>query len=346
MKKIKVALIGYGFSGRVFHLAPLVLNEGFEVKKIMTRNAKSQTDLSILYPNIKIITSFDDAILDPEIDLVVIAVSNDMHYEYTKLALKHKKHVICEKPFVDTYKKAKELFELANQNNVLLRIFHNRRYDGDMITIKKLLKEKDFGKLLTFETRFDRYVPKISENWRYKKTDMSGLFYDLAPHLIHHCIELFGLPSEVSNKLYFDREGSVVDDHFEMQLKYDSGLVCSLGASVLERDPKPRFKVVGTKGTYVKYGYDTPDTVNSKTTEQFQDKKLRSEFFDENLIVEKIPLYMGRHYDFYDAVANEIKTKIYNNENRLLALSVVLVMEYALKSNKKNKSVKMPITLP
>lgn len=342
MKKINVAVIGFGMAGREFHMPPLDKNDKFFVKKVMTRNPKNQSDLKEQYPYVEIITSFDDAINDETIDLVVIATANDVHYEYTKKALEHKKHVVCEKPFVETYQMAKELYDLADKNNVILRVFHNRKYDGDIITLEELMKNKDFGRLISFTTRFDRLRTEIGENWRFKEADMAGIFYDLAPHLVHHSVKLFGLPKMVTNKLYHDRDGAIVDDHFEMRLDYENGLSAFLGAEMLERNPKPRLELVGLNGTYVKYGYDTPDSASEKYSEKYQEKKLRSEFIDNELKSEYIPIYIGKHYLFYDNLANDINSGNNNEEDKKLALSVIMIMEKALESNKENKGIEIP----
>lgn len=341
MSKINVALIGYGFSGREFHLPPLSFNKSYCVKKVMTRSPINQKDLLKAYPDVEIITTFEDAVNDSNIDMVVIATPNDVHYEYTKHALLAKKHVVCEKPFVENIKDALYLFKLAQKNNVLLRVFHNRKYDGDIITAKELLETKDFGKLLSFSTRFDRYLPEVSENWRFKKTDMAGIFYDLAPHLVHHCLDLFGMPKMVENKLFYDREKALVDDHFEMCLTYDDGFVCYLGAEMLERNPKPRIEIIGTNKSYFKYGYDTPDSSHKKTDELYQKELLRSELIDNNLEVKKIPIYIGQHYEFYNKVALDINTNNFIDEDMDLALGVILIMEQALKSNKTQKSIEI-----
>lgn len=339
MKKINVALIGYGFSGRVFHMNTLAINEKFNMVKIMTRNKETQKDIKKTYPKVQIITTFQDAVNDPLIDLIVIATPNNVHYEYTKTALMNNKHVVCEKPFLEKTVDAIELFELAESKNLLLRIFHNRKYDGDIITTKELLEQKDFGKIVSFNTRFDRLIPSIGENWRFKKTDMAGIFYDLAPHLVHHCVALFGMPSKVENQLFFDRLDAAVDDHFEMRLTYDSGLACNLGAETLERNPKPRIEIIGTKASYVKYGFDSPDTVDSESSELYQPEGLRSELINNNLEAFKIPIYVGRHYEFYDKVALDINTGNLVDEDKELGLSVVLIMEKAVEAYEKNKAV-------
>lgn len=340
MKKINVGLVGYGFSGRVFHLPPMLENDKYNIKKIMARSEKNVNDIKVSYPEFEIVSNFDDIINDSKIDLVVIATANEVHYEYTKKALEMKKHVVCEKPFVEKYEDALKLFELAKKNNVILRVFHNRKYDGDINTLKELIKEKDFGRLISFSTRFDRYRPEVNENWRFKEGNMAGIFYDLAPHLVHHVIELFGIPNSVSNSLFFDRKGET-DDHFEMQLNYDNGFTCFLGAEMFERDPKPRLELVATKGTYVKYGFDSPDTTNAPFTDIYQDDKLRSEFIDENLNVEKIPLLKGKHYLFYEKLGSGIIDDTNDDVDTNLALAVIMVMQKALEAAKYKKTIEI-----
>jgi scyllo-inositol 2-dehydrogenase (NADP+) len=111
---------------------------------------------------------------------------------------------------------------------------------------------------------------------------------------------------------------------------------------MLERNPKPRLELVGLNGTYVKYGYDTPDSASEKYSEKYQEKKLRSEFIDNELKSEYIPIYIGKHYLFYDNLANDINSGNNNEEDKKLALSVIMIMEKALESNKENKGIEIP----
>lgn len=342
MKKINTAVIGFGMSARQFQIPSIIDNDKFVLRKVMTRSPKNQADLKALYPEAELITSFEDAINDPTIDLVVIATSNDVHYDYTKRALENKKHVICEKPFVETYEIAKSLFDSARENGVLLKIFHNRKYDGDVLTVKELLSKEDFGRLVQFDARFDRLVPEIGDNWRFKKEDMAGIFYDLAPHLVHHAIDLFGLPNSVYNDLYFDRDGALVDDHFEMTLYYDNGFKAKLGALMLQREQLPKIKLEGTKLTYSKYGFDTPDSVNAPTSDLYQDIPLKSVLTGNDLIEKNIPLLKGQHFHFYDNFGSEVLNNQTTSIDENLALGVILVMEKALESYEKGIKIDIP----
>ncbi len=341
MKKIVTAIVGYGFSGSTFHLPPIKHNESYQIKLVMTRSEKNQAQLKKDYPSAKIVTTYEEILNDKEIDLIVIATSNAVHYSYTKDALMHGKHVVCEKPFVETYEIAKELYDLARDKNLVLRVFHNRKYDGDILTVHELIKNKDFGDIVSYSTRFDQYKPDIGDNWRFKKVDMAGNFYDLAPHLVHHVVSLFGLPKRVYNQVFHDRKHISVDDHFEMILYYDH-VTCYIGAEMLDRDPKPRQMIVGTKATYTKYEFDVPDTVDFKPENLYQDRQMKSDYIADPNNPQHIDVLKGQHYRFYDLLAKHIYEKPKEDEDERLALSVVLVMEMAMKSSLEHKDMEIP----
>ena len=342
MKKIVTAIVGYGFSGSTFHLPPLKHNEQYDIKLVMTRSEHNQAQLKKDYPKAQIVTSYEEILNDKDVDLIVIATSNAVHYSYTKDALLKGKHVVCEKPFVETYNLAKELYDLAAKKGLILRVFHNRKYDGDILTLHQLVKDKNFGEIVSYETRFDQYRPEIGSNWRFKKVDMAGNFYDLAPHLVHHVVSLFGLPQKVYNKLFYDRKGSYVDDHFEMVMYYENGPRCYLGAEMLDRAPKPRQKLVGTKASYVKYEFDVPDTVDYKPENLYQDRQMRSDFIEDPSKPEHINVLKGQHYKFYEVLAKDINDRPKEDEDKKLALSVILVMEMAMKSSLLGEEVDVP----
>lgn len=342
MKKIRTAIIGFGVSAQEFHASGIVNNENYELKKVLTNSPKNIKILKEEYPNVKLISEFVEACEDPNIDLIVIATPNDVHDEYTYKALMNNKHVVVEKPFVETYERAKELYKLAEEKNLVLKVFHNRKYDGDLNTLVNLMKTRDFGKLVSFTARFDRIRPSLGENWRFKDTHMAGIYYDLAPHLVHHAIALFGMPESVENNIYFDRENSLVDDHFEMILNYKDGFKAFIGAEMLQRDLVPKIKLIGTNKTYAKYDFDIPDSANYPYKEKYQVKKLKSELIDNDLKIEEIPVEIGKHYLYYETLANDIKNNVsINNPDTELALGVIKIMEKGIEANNKKKCIKL-----
>jgi len=342
MRKIGVSIIGYGMSGKIFHLPPLIKHPLYEIVSILTNNPATIQELKTQYPIISVISSIEQALNDQKVDLIIVATPNLKHADYTKLALNSNKHVVVEKPFTETLKEATDLFKLAKEKKKVLRVFHNRQYDGDILTVHDVVKSEALGKVLSFTTRFDTYSPIVKNGWRDHEGVMPGVFYDLAPHLVDHCIRLFGIPERVYAKSYIDREGAVVDDHFEMTLYYDN-LTCYLGAQKLDRNPLPRFQVIGTKATYVKYGFDNPDLIHYRGSTKFHEITGNSRLIFSNNRQEDeiVPVRMGEHYLFYGRLAEDIVNPKENDPEGLLAMAVVKIMELAKLSMKKNEEIKI-----
>jgi scyllo-inositol 2-dehydrogenase (NADP+) len=335
MKKMKTAIIGFGMAGQLFHYPPLKDHPFYEVTHIMTQNEKRIQMIQKLNPSIEIVSHFDDIINNPSIDLIIIATANDVHYEYTKKALEHKKHVICEKPFVEKTEQAIELFTLAKHNQLVLRVFHNRIHDGDMLTILELMQSNRLGNIKSFSARFDRFIPEMKDNWRYEKGVMAGIYYDLAPHLIFDAISLFGFPQSVYLDLFYHHQ-QVVDDHFEMTLYYPDK-VCFLGASTLERHSRPRFEIIGELATFVKYGFDQPD-VNYDPNQKGTNGLKGSLYLNSS--IEEIPIKIGNHYRYYDQIAQLIHDKKTNHDVDK-QLAVVHIMEQGILSYQEKRQVNL-----
>mgnify|MGYP003642070561 CR=1 FL=1 len=254
MKKIRVSLIGYGLSGKSFH-TPLIRSckELEIVAVVSSRIDEIKSDL----PNAEV-TSFEDAL--KLCDLVVITSPHQFHYEQAKAALGANKHVVIEKPFTATVSQAEELFAIAKQKKLSLKVFYNRRYDADFLTLRKMIESKTLGKIVTFESHFDRFRPTPKENsWREEKGPLSGIWWDLGPHLIDQALILFGQPKSVSYDIGMQRDGEA-DDFFDITLKYDQGLRVHLRASCIVKDFGYRFRAHGTKGSVVFKVLDTQES--------------------------------------------------------------------------------------
>ena len=334
MKPIGVSIIGYGMSGQFFHLPPLLLHDGYEVKSVMTNNPDNIKLLSTNHPGITIIQRFEQALDDPNIDLIIIATPNDVHVSYAKRALEAGKHVVVEKPFTKTYLEASDLFALAEKQHCLLRVFHNRQFDGDILTVHDIVQSGKLGQLVAFHARFDTYQPHVSGNWRDHEGVMPGVFYDLAPHLLDHALRLFGLPERLYAKSFIDRPGGKVDDHFEMILYYKDGLTATLGAHKLDRHPRPRFELIGTKATYVKDGYDHPDVLHAEPVDTHHPPSDKSRIIVDGhpFTTEQVPLRLGRHYVYFERLLDDIRHPKTDDPDKVHALQVVKLMELAQSS--------------
>ncbi len=259
MKTINVGILGYGLSGRVFH-APVIRSvEGFCIKSIMTSNISAIARIQQDDPSVRLASSADEILDAPDIDLVVVAVPNTLHYDLAAKALERGKHVIVEKPFTITAAEADMLAELAAKKGLVLSVYQNRRWDGDFLTLRRIIDGGLLGNLAEFESHFDRFrpVPK-SGAWREAAAPGTGLLYDLGSHLIDQALTLFGMPQQVYADLRIQRPQGEAIDSFELILDYD-GLKVTLKSGSLVREPAPRFVLHGDRGSFVKYGLDVQE---------------------------------------------------------------------------------------
>src|SRR5690606_9055242 len=153
MNKIKTSIIGYGLSGRFFHAPLLKVHENFEVIAV---NSSRHEEIKNDFPKAQV-CSFEEAVKLSE--LVIIATPHTMHFEQAQFALENNCHVVIEKPFTATIEEAKELFEIAENKKRVLAVFHNRRFDADFLTIKKIIENNTLGEIVTIESHFDRFRP-------------------------------------------------------------------------------------------------------------------------------------------------------------------------------------------
>jgi scyllo-inositol 2-dehydrogenase (NADP+) len=248
---INVGVIGYGLAGRVFH-APLI----DAVDRLrLTAIASSRVDaVGAAWPGVTAV-DVDALLANPAIDLVVVATPNDTHGPLARAALAAGKHVVIDKPFAVTHDEGAALIEAAERAGRMLTVFHNRRWDGDFLTVRRLLAERTLGKLMLYEARWDRFRLEQRSNWKDEPGRGTGLLADLGSHLIDQALLLFGLPDALSADLGAQREGGRVEDYFELTLHYGE-MRAILSASTLVAAPRPRFAAHGTGGSFVKHGLD------------------------------------------------------------------------------------------
>ena len=253
---INVGLIGSGIGGQVFH-APIITSvEGLHLHKVSARRAEQQQMLRVRYPQTKIVDSAEAIIHADDIDLVVIATSNDMHFPFAKAALLAGKHVVVEKPFTNTTAEADELIALAKKQNRVLSVHHNSRWHSDYLTVRKVAASGRLGRLVSFEARFDRFRNTLRPNaWREADLPGSGIWYDLGAHLVDQTIQLFGLPIAINADLRIQRPGAGAVDDFDVILHYPQ-MKASLKGAMLVKEPTPRYALYGMDGAFVKPGVD------------------------------------------------------------------------------------------
>jgi len=252
-KKLGVGIIGFGVSGKYFHAPFIHCSPDFELKAVISSR---EEEIQALYPYVKTWSDPDRLFANKEIDLIIVATPNTTHFDLGKRALESGKHVIIEKPFTPTSRETEELTAIARGKKLVLSVYHNRRWDGDFLTVKRIAETGLLGRIIEFESHFDRYHPESDpQKWRFIDRPGSGLLFDLGTHLIDQAVCLFGKPEAVWADLRTHQDTCQVDDSFEVHLEYGKVKV-TLKGSNLVRELGPRFIINGTKGSFIKYGLD------------------------------------------------------------------------------------------
>src|SRR5213595_1101416 len=248
---LNIGLIGFGFSGRVFHAPVIRAVDGLRLTTIVQRHGTPDPR----YSDVEVVRSVEE-LLTRTIDLVVIATPNTSHHPIAQQCLLAGRHVVIDKPFTTTLREAEELVHLGEAKRRILSAYQNRRYVGDFVTLRQLLSEGVLGRVVVYESHFDRFRRELRPAaWREQPQPGSGIWFDLGAHLLDQALVLFGTPAAISADIRVEREGAAADDAFDVTLHYP-GMRALLRASMLALSPGPTFAVHGTKGSFVKYGLD------------------------------------------------------------------------------------------
>ncbi len=261
---IRVGLVGFGLGGRVFH-SPLISSvEGLELAAVLERTSNTAAER---YPGIAVYRTLEAMLADSSLGLFVVATPNGTHYAFAKEIIEAGRNVVVDKPMTMTSVEAADLIGLAGKHKVLLAPFHNRRLDSDFLTVKKLLHEGLLGRLVSFESRFDRWrpAPPTERLWQEIPETGGGKLMNLGPHLADQALALFGKPEGVSAEVLREKDGAGANDSFTIRLRYP-GLIVTLGANSLSLPAAPRFHLRGTEGNYWKSGVDPQEAALSKVT--------------------------------------------------------------------------------
>lgn len=252
----------------MFHIPFIGLTKNLVLHSIVQRSPKAGDSVVEDYPDIKQHTSVEPLFQDPDVDVVIVSTPPNTHFNLVKSALENGKHVLVEKPFVPTSAEARELVTIARQQKRVLCVYQNRRWDSDFLTVQKLLRDDTLGRVVEFETHFDRFRLEKPTTWKgtLGMSQGGGVIYDLGSHLLDQVFVLFGVPSAVSAKFVNQREGRLVSgatpeeepDSVTAVLSYaDTGLLVHVRMAIISVETKQvRYWVRGTKGSYHKYGLD------------------------------------------------------------------------------------------
>src|SRR6186713_1925194 len=340
MQPINTAICSFGMSGWVFHAPFLSVDPHFKLYGVWERTKNLAQEK---YPGVKTFRTLDDMLADKNIELVIVNTPSVTHFEFAMQTILAGKHVIVEKPFTATVLQAEELIAAAKKKNVKLSVYHNRRYDSDYRTIKKVLAEGWLGKIVEAEIHYDRYVPELSYKI-HKETPTPGVgaLYDLGSHLIDQALQLFGMPVALSADITINRPGSKVDDYFDVKLFYPNHRV-TLKSSYYVREALPGYIFHGTLGSFIKHKTDVQETdlqAHKKPgssdwgVEPEDQKGLLHTEKDGKIIKEYVQSLQGNYADYYNGIYHAIRNNTAVPVSGEEGMKVIQVIEAAIKSNK------------
>ncbi len=354
MKCIQVGLIGFGFAGRIFHSNVIQAVEGLELAAIVQRTG---SEAAAAFPHVRVLTSVEELLQDSSIQLVVVATPNATHLPIARQCLLAGRDVVIDKPFALSSAEAAELVQLARERGRLLSVYQNRRWDGDFLTVRKLLENEQLGRLVMFESHYDRFrqLPRLHA-WREDGGPGGGVLFDLGAHVVDQALVLFGVPASVWASVRIEREGARVDDAFDLYLHYPashaqatpSGLSVWLRATCLARSPGARFTLNGTRGTFRKFGMD-PQEAHLLAGDVFSSKPWGVEgpehwgtlTLDEGgeAVSTPIPTEAGDYRGYYINIRDALHGNAALAVTPLQAWRTMRVLEMAMESSRSGNTV-------
>jgi predicted dehydrogenase len=333
---IKVGIVGAGRIAQDFHIPILQKLEEFDLCCVYDSIPARRNIVKEQY-GLKVFSDYKE-FLNADIGLVVISSPSNTHKELAIKAINARKNVVVEKPLALNLQDTDEIIELANKKKVMLSVSHTRRWDADFLTIKKLLRQKAIGKLVSIESRVLGYgslvgyaVAEFDTSWRYKSFYGGGVLYDMGSHLIDQILCLIdksvvGVWCNARNVLW----SSEVDDYFKCLMRFEDGLVVQIETSQISRYMLPRWYIIGSKGAILCDNWDGPVKVKAESTE-IRDR----EFIPE--------MEEGNWSEFYKNIYKVLTEKAELIVKPQQVRRTVAVIDAARKSHLTSKEVKVLI---
>ena len=254
-RPIPTAVVGYGFAGRCFHSYLVTLAApALELRGVVSSRPEARADIEQRL-GVTAWQSFDEVLADDDIELVVLATPNDLHAPHAIAALQAGKHVVTDKPMCLDLAEADAMLAAAQDAGRLLSVFQNRRWDGNYLTVRRLLADGELGQLVTATLAWGQYGAPRS--WRGEARRGGGKFVDLGAHMIDQALQLVEAPLARVHATFSDAGlASDVEDHAHCQLSFANGVEIHIVTSSVARIPMPRWYVLGTEGSFCKHGVD------------------------------------------------------------------------------------------
>jgi len=331
---MRAGIVGYGLAGRYFH-APTLVSAGFDVAAICARSLEKKAIAHEDFPNAILVNSIEE-LVDEDLDLIVIASTNNVHSEHAKISISAGIATVVDKPMGRDYYETLALFDHAEMHNVPVTVFFNRLWDSDSLTIKKVITEGAIGRIFRADSRFERFRPELNPSaWRENVSADAGggLLLDLQTHLVSTALDWFG-PAQLVHASVREVRGAANDD-VVLVLKHDSGVDSYLSASAIIGAPGPKLRLNGDKGSLVINELDRQEELLRKGFKASFGKWLPSQEITTEARVHKgndsfsYPGVPGSYPNFYQQVRSALEIGTELPVSRDFALNVARIIDQA-----------------
>jgi scyllo-inositol 2-dehydrogenase (NADP+) len=342
---VRVALVGYGLAGSAFHAPFIATTPGLRLAAVVTRDDERRARAFRDHPGVALLESADEIWAKPgEFDLVVVAAPNRAHALLGLAALAAGLPVVVDKPLATSAAGGRTLVEAARKRGLMVTVFQNRRWDGDFLTVQRLLAENALGRVLRFESRFERWRPEVGPGWREQADDAGGLLFDLGSHLVDQAIQLFGPVQAVYAELELRRRCAEVDDDDFVALEHADGVRSHLWMSAVAAQGGARFRVLGDGAAYTKHGLDVQEEAlragrSPKEPGWGEEREDRWGRLGAGEELRDVPTEPGNYGAFYEAVAVSLRDGAPPPVDPVEAVEVLEVLEAARRSSLERKVV-------
>jgi len=339
-EEINTVVVGYGYAGRCFHSYLIKLTPGLRLYGIASRNPETQEKIR-QEQSCRVYQSLEEVLKDEAVELVVLATPNSTHAEMAVKAMQAGKHVVTDKVMCLNLKQCDWMIETSHRTKRLLSVFQNRRWDGDFLTLKKLVDTGKLGKLRWLEMSWQGFGPM--RGWRARAEMGGGRYYDLGAHLVDQALLFFSSPIEtVYGRLHHDFENSDTESSALLVITFVEGSTAVCDLSSLNTISKPRFYACGTQGTFIKYGLDPQEKamVAGDIDAAREDPCFYGRWKKSTGEEEVIPTLPGRWRSYYENIAEVLRGKAELLVKPEQVRQVIAVLEAGIISARKCQVVK------
>lgn len=310
--KLKVGIAGYGLAGRSFH-APILAGTNFEVTAVLTTNDVRKRHAKEDFPTVKIVSTIEE-LCAQDLDLIVIASGNQVHLSQALTAINAGIPTVVDKPMGINVAQTREILDAADSAGVAVTTYFNRKWDSDILTLKRVIRDGQIGRVIRMDSRFERFRPQLNpQSWRENNSpeDGGGLLLDLMPHLISTAIECFGPANLKSSSIRSVRGGA--DDDCVLVLAHEIGVESILSASAVVGAPGPRLRVIGSEGAFVVNELDPQEALlragKAPKDGKWEEGTSSQAFIHRGDSVEEFKTDPGNYASFYSLVHEAIVNK-------------------------------------